>query len=192
MPQEDCPADGKPTVESSCGRYVIPLYPSPWNDDLKDNSSCNYQILKKNLTNIICVELKIRVSVVINLELTFKKAAGGWLTVEVKVCLDFKLEVVIDMEAILHNFATNYTYEAVGVTFSEWKAKDGECKKCDGGGGPFMIESVCEEKEHSCRGQKNKSKKSMDCAKYCSSSAQVVAAVSNLILAMWISISYNF
>ena len=32
----------------------------------------------------ICVELKIRVSVVINLELTFKKAAGGWLTVEVK------------------------------------------------------------------------------------------------------------
>lgn len=62
----------------------------------------------------ICVELKIRVSVVINLELTFKKAAGGWLTVEVKVCLDFKLEVVIDMEAVLHNFATNYTYEAVG------------------------------------------------------------------------------
>lgn len=59
----------------------------------------------------------------------------------------------------------------LGVTFSEWKAKDGECKKCDGGGGPFMIESVCKEKEHSCRGQKNKSKESMDCAKYCSSSA---------------------
>lgn len=62
----------------------------------------------------ICVVLKIRVSVVINLELTFKKAAGDWLTVEVKVCLDFKLEVVIDMEAVLHNFTTNYTYEAVG------------------------------------------------------------------------------
>ena len=62
----------------------------------------------------ICVELKIHVSDVIYLELTFKKAAGGWLIVEVKVCLDFKLEVVIDMEAVLHNFTTNYTYEAVG------------------------------------------------------------------------------
>ena len=60
----------------------------------------------------------------------------------------------------------------LGVTFSEWKAKDDECKKCDGGGGPFVIESVCEEKEYSCRGQiKSKSKESMDCAKYCSSSA---------------------
>ena len=62
----------------------------------------------------ICVELKIHVSVVIHLELTFKKAAGGWLIVEVKICLDIKLEVVIDMEAVLHNFTTNYTYEAVG------------------------------------------------------------------------------
>ena len=60
----------------------------------------------------------------------------------------------------------------LGVTFSEWKAKDGECKKCDGGGGPFVIESVCEKEEHSCRGQKNKSKESMDCAQYCSSPAQ--------------------
>ena len=60
----------------------------------------------------------------------------------------------------------------LGVTFSEWEAKDGECKKCDGGSGPFMIESVCEKEEHSCRGQKNKYKESMDCVKYCSSSAQ--------------------
>ena len=34
-----------------------------------------------------------------------------------------------------------------------------------------MIESVCEKEEHSCRGQKNKSKESMDCVEYCSSSA---------------------
>ena len=59
----------------------------------------------------------------------------------------------------------------LGVTFSEWKAKDGECKKCEGGGGPFMIESVCEKKEHSCRGQKNKYKESKDCVKYCSSAS---------------------
>lgn len=62
----------------------------------------------------ICVELKIHRFVVIFLELTFKKAEGGWLTVEVKVCLHFKLDVDIDMEAVLRNFTTNYTYEAVG------------------------------------------------------------------------------
>ena len=62
----------------------------------------------------ICVELKIHGSVVMILELTFKKAEGSWLIVEVKVCLHFKLEVDIDMDAVLHNFTTNYTYEAVG------------------------------------------------------------------------------
>ena len=62
----------------------------------------------------ICVELKIYGSVVMILELTFKKAEGSWLIVEVKVCLHFKLEADIDMDAVLHNFTTNYTYEAVG------------------------------------------------------------------------------
>ena len=61
----------------------------------------------------------------------------------------------------------------LGVTFSEWKPKDGECKKCDGGGGPFVIEGVCEKKEHSCRGQKNKSKDSKDCVTYCSSASSL-------------------
>ena len=59
----------------------------------------------------------------------------------------------------------------LGVDFSEWKAKDGQCKKCDGGGGPFVIESVCESKKHSCRGHKNKSKDSKDCVKYCPSAS---------------------
>lgn len=47
-------------------------------------------------------------------ELTFEEAAGSWSNAKVKVCLVFKPEVDIDMEALLHNFTKNYTYEAVG------------------------------------------------------------------------------
>ena len=47
-------------------------------------------------------------------ELTFEEAAGNWSNAKVKVCLVFKPEVDIDMEALLHNFTKNYTYEAVG------------------------------------------------------------------------------
>ena len=62
----------------------------------------------------------------------------------------------------------------LGVTFSEWKPKDGECKKCDGGGGgPFVIEGVCKSNGQSCRGHKNKSKDSKDCVKYCPSASSL-------------------
>lgn len=47
-------------------------------------------------------------------EVTFKKAAGDWPIAKVKVCLVFKTEVGIDLEAVLHNNTKNYTYEAVG------------------------------------------------------------------------------
>ena len=36
-----------------------------------------------------------------------------------------------------------------------------------------MIESVCEKKEHSCRGHEKKSIESMDCVKYCSSASSL-------------------
>ncbi|XP_066020135.1 uncharacterized protein [Pocillopora verrucosa] len=187
-PQRDCRVDEEPTADSSCGRYTIQLQEDRWNASLNDSSSTIYQDLRKNLTDILCDKLKIYSPMVMFSEVTFKKAAGDWPIAKVKVCL-----VLIDMEALLHSYTKKYTYEAVGVTFSEWKPKDGECKKCDGGGGPFVVEGVCKKKEHSCRGHKYKSKDSKDCVTYCpSASSLVVAAVSNLILAMWISISYNF
>ena len=61
-----------------------------------------------------CVQLKVHGSMVMVSELTFEKAAGGWPIAQVKVCLVFKTEVGIDLEAVLHNNTKNYTYEAVG------------------------------------------------------------------------------
>ena len=52
--------------------------------------------------------------------------------------------------------------------FSDWKAKEGECKKCsEGGGGPIVIEGKCKPKSgHSCKGLKNM--KEVDkCVEYC-------------------------
>ena len=56
----------------------------------------------------------------------------------------------------------------VGVEFSDWKAKDGECKKCsEGGGGPIEIKGECDpEPGYSCKGLKN-TKKVKECVKYC-------------------------
>jgi len=58
----------------------------------------------------------------------------------------------------------------VGVTFKDWKAKDGECDKCKGAGGEFVIEGTCVAKASSCRGLKN-TKMTNDCVTYCNSSA---------------------
>nr|XP_058945421.1 uncharacterized protein LOC131773467 [Pocillopora verrucosa] len=50
---QDCPADGKPTVKSSCGRYTLQSYNLKWNDDLNNSSSLIYQILKKGMLHIV-------------------------------------------------------------------------------------------------------------------------------------------
>lgn len=57
----------------------------------------------------LCEKLKIYSPMVMLSEVTFKKAAGDWPIAKVKVCL-----VLIDMEALLHSYTKNYTYEAVG------------------------------------------------------------------------------
>ena len=68
----------------------------------------------------------------------------------------------------------------VGVKFSEWGAKDGECKKCsDGGGGPIVIERKCDpEPNHSCKGLKN-TKKVNECVKYCNAGRVNLAKLIN-------------
>lgn len=153
----------------------------------------DYKELKTWLSSLFCDIFKHVASKVWLSELTFSKANGNWTIAKGKVCVVFKPGVDFYMEDAKLNFTTNYTFEATGVTYSEWKAMDCECKKCDGGGGPFVIERVCESKEYSCQGHKNKSQESKDCVKYCpSASSLVVAAFSNLILAMWISLSFNF
>lgn len=124
--------------------------------------------------------------------LSFNMTFRGGTIVNVKLCLHVSKGV--DLEEVLRNKTENSTFEAIEVSYPEWKAKDDECKKCgeEGGGGPFVIVNVCKSGKHSCKGLKNKSKYSKDCEEYCSStSSLVVAAVSNLILALWISLSFK-
>ncbi|CAH3046401.1 unnamed protein product, partial [Porites lobata] len=69
----------------------------------------------------------------------------------------------------LHNwYITGLKFEASGVTFENWTAKD-ECKVCsEGGAGHFIIQGECVQGEQcSCNGVKT-TKESNDCVKYCS------------------------
>ncbi|XP_022807356.1 uncharacterized protein LOC111344399, partial [Stylophora pistillata] len=188
-----CPASGEPTKKSTCVLYTI-CRDIPWKDEYKDKASKDYEELKNYISKLICDFFKRFACKVEILEVSFCKAPCGGTTAIVKVCLHLKLVPTPfyfeDVQLIIP-LTTNYTSEPVGVTYSEWKAKDCECKKCYEGGGPFVKESVCESKEYSCKGYKNKSQESKDRVKYCpSASSLVVGAVSNLILAMWISLFF--
>ena len=61
-----------------------------------------------------------------------------------------------------------------GVSFKDWKAKEGECEeKCEGAAGPFFIVRECEpETGFSCKGQKT-TKETNECATYCSSTGRM-------------------
>ena len=61
-----------------------------------------------------------------------------------------------------------------GVSWKDWKAKDGECgEKCEGAGGPFLIVRECQDDTCSCKGHKTKTKKTKECTKYCSSTGRM-------------------
>lgn len=62
-----------------------------------------------------------------------------------------------------------------GVSFKDWKAKEGECEeKCEGAAGPFSIVKECEpDAGFSCDGLKEPTEETKDCAKYCSSTGRM-------------------
>ena len=63
-----------------------------------------------------------------------------------------------------------------GVSYKNYKAKEGECDKCDGAGGPFDIVAECvpDSKEFSCNGlEKTKTMETEDCTTYCSSTGKM-------------------
>lgn len=187
---QTCPVSGEPTIKSTCSLFTV-KHDFPWNV-LKNESSSSYQDIKTNLSATFCNVLKDHGSLVMLLELTFNEAEGGGTIANVTLCLN--ISDGVDLEEVLRNNIEISTFEAIGVFYSDWKRKDGECEKCgeNGGGGPIEIERVCKNDTHSCRGHKNKSQQSEDCVKYCpSASSLVVAAVSNLILAMWIYLSFK-
>jgi len=61
------------------------------------------------------------------------------------------------------------------VEYKNYKAQEGECDKCDGAGGPFIIVAVCVPKTgFSCNGlEKTKTKETEDCITYCSSTGKM-------------------
>ena len=56
--------------------------------------------------------------------------------------------------------------DVTGVDLKDWKAKEGECKKCSGAGGQITIERTCVPDEYSCNGFKVE-KMTKDCVEYC-------------------------
>ena len=62
-----------------------------------------------------------------------------------------------------------------GVSFKDWKAKEGECEdKCERAAGPFSIVRECEpDAGFSCDGLKEPTEETEDCAKYCSSTGRM-------------------
>ena len=60
-----------------------------------------------------------------------------------------------------------------GVALTDWEAKEGECEdKCEGAGGPIIIERECEPEEYSCKGHE-KTRETNDCTTYCSSTGKM-------------------
>ncbi|XP_078365532.1 uncharacterized protein LOC144649810 [Oculina patagonica] len=85
-------------------------------------------------------------------------------------------------------------FEAVGVSFKDWKAKEGECAKCEeGGGGPIVIIRTCQvdTEGYSCKGLKTPTKESKDCVEYCPSNS-AATTVPSLILAIGMFLSFSF
>ena len=56
-----------------------------------------------------------------------------------------------------------------GVLWKDWKAKEGECEKCEEASAPFLIVGECQDERCSCKGLKEKSKETDECTKYCPS-----------------------
>jgi len=82
---------------------------------------------------------------------------------------------------------TELKFEASGVTFKDWKAKD--CKGCSTGG-PITIERECEPKQYSCNGVKIPSKESKECVEYCSAGVQK-REISTFILILGIVLAFS-
>ena len=57
--------------------------------------------------------------------------------------------------------------DVTGVDLTDWKAKEGECEKCSGGGGGITIERKCMPDDgYSCNGWEVE-KMTKDCVEYC-------------------------
>lgn len=137
---------------------------------------------------MVCKVMEKKADNVIISPVTFEKGDEDALVIKAKVCMDFTGKGFI--EDLLRE--RDFVFEPIGVSFSAWIAKDGECEKCNkGGGGPLTLIRSCKSKDHSCNGVRNESKTVKGCVEYCSASSLVTVAVSHLVLAIWISLLFK-
>ncbi|XP_020628760.1 putative uncharacterized protein DDB_G0290521 isoform X2 [Orbicella faveolata] len=175
-----------------------------WNASLLESQSAPYnetsEEISKAIKNLFSESSKHQ-----DVEVSEQKYSekDGVTFVKVKLCLVVKTsdgtlihDVIIDKVKsgyLAEGFKVkkdSFEFNPLGVEFKDWKAKDGECDKCDGAAGEFTIEGTCVPKDRSCKGVKN-TKMTDDCVTYCDSSAGSYTAVSFLILAMGIFFSFR-
>lgn len=188
----------------TCGVISV-VFNYAWNESFANSQSPAVKIMKlgiglliQQLYNDSSKYENVKVS-----NLTLKEKAG-------RVQLVFKLCMIIKNAAFIEDIFMNLVktgritgnlrvvkdsgeFEAYGVKFFDWKAKDGECKKCSqGGGGPFEIEAgKCKpEAGYSCAGLRT-TEKSSDCVKYCDSSAAAIRIPSFILATLGIFLSYS-
>ena len=78
------------------------------------------------------------------------------------------------------------------VSWKDWKAKEGECEKCEGAGGTFLIVRECQDEGCSCKGLKEKSKKTEECTKYCPSNGPSTGRMKHFSsVSYWLSFCFS-
>nr|XP_058945674.1 uncharacterized protein LOC131773746 [Pocillopora verrucosa] len=124
---------------------------------------------------------------------------NGKVGVEAKLCLVVKKKGVLIEEVFTEKLKTGLfrdlkvmsegaEFKPKGVDLKDWKAKEGECEKCSGGGGEITIEGKCVPDDgYSCDGLKVE-KMTKDCVEYCGT---VGITVSLLVLAFGMLLSFS-
>jgi len=187
----------------TCAKLRVTIN-STWEEDYGNKSSNKYKALFKVLSSALqklynTTHKDVKVS-----DVTFKSKTGK-LFLEAKLCLVFEMGKDSIKDVFFDKVKTgklpgdvpvvkdSAEFEASKVEYKNYEAKEGECDKCDGAGGPFEIvgNECVPNKGFSCNGlEKTNTKETDDCATYCSST--VALTVSSLILAIGILLSSSF
>ncbi|XP_073233867.1 uncharacterized protein [Porites lutea] len=171
----------KPPQKPTCGKVTF-VWKKPWNDSYVNNT----QFVTDTKNELKAALSKYEEVEVSKLQVTNEK---GDTLVNFTLCLANRdKNSYIEDELTDKLEITGLKFEASGVTFKDWKAKD--CLGCSTGG-PITIERECEPKEqYSCNGVKIPSEESNDCVKYCSAGVQK-REISTFILVLGIVLAFS-
>ncbi|KAK2559705.1 hypothetical protein P5673_017795 [Acropora cervicornis] len=142
------------TSSSTCATVTVTVKGTVWKSEVA-------QILHDSFF----IESKYREPNITHLKIDPNKITFSFC---VKVVFDGKIKSDFESQAMKLLNATKVTVEINGVEITGWKAVDGECDKCSGGGGgPIKIQGSCKPKKenHSCKGVEVEMK-TKDCSNF--------------------------